>query len=174
MGTKVNILKLLPILIILVGAFSRLIPHVPNFAPITAITLFGASYLPKKYAFITPLAAMFLSDLVIGFYGVERIFVYGSFALIGILGLWLRKQKSFKNILTASVLSSVIFYLVTNFGVWANPVTSYTKDFSGLISSYIAAIPFFRYTLLSDLTFTLSFFGIYEILLTLNKKYSKI
>src|SRR5215469_15693142 len=95
-----------PLAIIFFAAFLRLLPHPPNVAPIAAMALFGGAYLDKKYALIIPLLAMFFSDLFLGFYK-EMSVVYGSFFLIGLLGLWLRNHKTPFNILSASLTSSL-------------------------------------------------------------------
>lgn len=168
MGTT---LKLFPLLIILFGIASRLLPHLPNFAPITAIALFGGVYLPKKYAFILPLVALFVSDLFLGFYGTTMYYVYGSFILSGLIGLWLRNHKNTATVLGGTLLASILFYLITNFGVWANTASWYTRDFQGLLNSYIAGIPFFRNTLFGDLFFTITFFLSYEIAFRLGVKF---
>ena len=164
-------MKILPILLIFLAALSRLLPHFANFAPITALALFGAVYLPKKYAFILPLGASILADLVIGFDRTTVFFVYSSFILSGIIGLWVKENKSLKNIVVGTLLASILFFLITNFAVWLNPVSWYSKDFSGLIQSYIAGIPFFRGTILGDLFFTGVLFGGYELVTRVSKKY---
>ncbi len=157
-------MKFLPFLLILLVAATRLVPHPENIAPITAMALFGGVYLPKKYAFIVPIGAMLISDYFIGFYGREMFFVYGSFLLSGVIGLWLRKNQQWKSIIGGTLLSSVLFYLITNFGVWLLPHSSYSKDLSGLMQSYTMAIPFFRNSLLGDIGYTLLLFGSYQLL----------
>lgn len=164
-------MKLAAVFLIIFGAVMRLLPHPENFAPITAIALFGAVYLRKRFAFILPLGAMFISDLIIGFYGLTMVFVYGSFIISGLLGLLIRKQKSIKNVLLISILSSTLFFLITNFGVWANPASWYSPTLSGLLDSYIAGIPFFRGTILGDLVYTAGLFGTYELAKILGKRY---
>lgn len=147
------------------AAFVRLIPHPPNFAPIAAMALFGGAYFSKKWAaFAIPLAAMFLTDLILGFHSTMWA-VYLSFVLIVVLGMLMIKQKKVTNIFLASVSSSVLFFIITNFAVWATG-TFYAKDLSGLAASYIAAIPFFHYTLLGDLFFVTLMFGSFELVKT--------
>src|SRR3989344_1066046 len=82
-----------PLTIILFGVVMRLVPHMPNVAPITAIALFGGIYLDKKYALILPLIIMLISDFFLGFHDT-LLFVYISFFLSGVLGLWARRQKT--------------------------------------------------------------------------------
>lgn len=148
--------------IIAAAMFARLIPHPPNFTPIAAIALFGGAYFSnKKLAFIIPFAALFLSDLIIGFYS-NMWAVYLSFAIIVFVGYGLREKKKVKYILLSSVSASVLFFIITNFAVWATG-TMYPKSITGLAACYTAAIPFFHYTLLGDLFFVGLMFGIFEI-----------
>jgi hypothetical protein len=148
-------------LMILAAAFVRLIPHPPNFAPIAAMALFSGAYFNKKsFAFAVPLAAMFLTDAIIGFHSSMWI-VYLSFALIVVIGMFMLKKISIKNVIVASVTASISFFLITNFGVWAFG-TMYPKNIAGLIECYIAAIPFIQNTLLGDLFYSGIMFGIFE------------
>jgi Family of unknown function (DUF6580) len=147
---------------IFIAAFIRLIPHPPNFAPVAAMALFGGAYFNKKWAaFLIPLLAMFITDLFLGFHPTMWA-VYLSFILIVGIGMLMIKQKKVSNIFLASVSASVLFFVVTNFSVWAAGLY-YPKDLSGLAASYTAAIPFFHYTLLSDLFFVALMFGSYEL-----------
>jgi hypothetical protein len=147
---------------IFIAAFVRLIPHPPNFAPVAAMTLFGGAYFSKKWvAFLIPLAAMFLTDLIIGFHSTMWA-VYFSFVLIVAIGMLMIKQKKISNIFLASVSASVMFFIITNFAVWASGIY-YPKGLTGLAASYTAAVPFFHYTLLGDLFFVALMFGSYEL-----------
>lgn len=158
-----------PLLIIVIAVVLRLVPHPANFAPIAAMALFGGVYLNKKYALIVPMLAMFVSDLFLGFHNT-MVFVYVSFLLTGAIGLWLRKHKNTQNIIISSFASSIIFFLITNFGVWLAG-NLYPMTITGLVECYILAIPFFRNTILGDLVYTGVFFGGYELILrTLNLK----
>ncbi len=167
-----NILKnpIIPISIIFIAVIARLIPHVPNFAPIAAVALFGGTYLPKKFAFIIPLLAMFFSDIFLGFHST-MIYVYGSFVLTTFIGLWIRKNKKISNTILGTFGASILFFLITNFGVWANGM--YSRGIEGLTQSYIMAIPFFRFTLAGDLFYTGIFFVGYELILMYSQKYAK-
>ena len=155
------------IFMIISGVVARLLPHAPNFTPIAAIALFGGVYLNKKYALILPLIAMFIADLFIGFHDT-MIYVYGAFLLTGGIGLWLRKHKSGGVVIGASVVSSLLFFLITNFGVWAQGM--YARDLSGLMQSYVMGLPFLKNTLLGDLFFVGVFFGSYELIKVLVEK----
>lgn len=148
------------ILIILFAALSRVIPHPANFAPIAAIALFSGAYLNKRYAFIIPVAAMLLSDLIIGFHS-GMIWVYGSFVLITLMGLWLKNNKKLLTITGTTLVSSVLFFIITNFGVWAGGMYGYT--FNGLAECYTMAIPFFRNSVAGDLFYVAIMFGLYEL-----------
>lgn len=164
-------MKILALLLILIGVSARLLPHPGNFTPISALALFGTSYLPKKYGLVLPLLAMFLSDLIIGFYGITMLYVYGSFLLISLLGLWLRNHKNPVNVISVSLLGSILFFLVTNFGVWADPRSWYSPNLNGLLESLLAGLPFFKNTTLGDLTYTILFFGGYELIQSLGKRF---
>ena len=152
---------------ILAAAASRLIPHPPNFAPIGAMALFGgACFAHRRAAFVVPLAAMFLSDLAIGLLsgnlslGLHRLIpvVYGSFALIVCLGFWLRSRRTVLPIAGATLAGSVLFFVLTNFGVWALG-SLYPNTWEGLVACYVAAIPFFHNTLLGDAVYSTALFG---------------
>jgi len=147
---------------IFIAAFVRLIPHPPNFAPIAAMALFGGAYFTKKWAaIVVPLTALFITDLIIGFHGTMWA-VYLSFILIVMIGMMMIKKKKISNIFLASVSSSVLFFVISNFGVWITGAY-YSKDITGFTACYTAAIPFFHYTLLGDLFFVALLFGAYEL-----------
>lgn len=165
-------------LMVLLAAFSRLMPHPPNFTPVGAMALFGAAYFSRKYlALIVPFLALWMSDLVLnnvvyakmypeyyqGFTWFGNVWVYASFALIVGLGyLALRKVKP-AQLLGTSIVASLLFFLLTNFGVWASSLgTIYTKDITGLMACYAAGIPFFWNTLLGDLFYVAVMFGSFE------------
>lgn len=152
-------------LFVSVGTFARILPHPANFAPITAMALFGGVYLNKKKALTLPVAAMVLSDIVLGFDSLGmRLTVYGSFLAVVGIGFYIKRHKNLKNIVLASVASSILFFLTTNYAVWALG-SLYPKSLIGLVECYTLAIPFFRNTILGDLTYTGVFFGGYEFLI---------
>jgi hypothetical protein len=143
---------------ILVAAASRLIPHPPNLASVTAMALFGGAYLSKRrLAFLVPMAALLLSDLVLGFYSRMWV-VYGSFALVVCIGLLLRRRRTPVAIASAALASSILFFVVTNFGVWVFG-SLYPKTMEGLLACYVAAIPFFQNTIMGDALYTTVLFG---------------
>lgn len=157
-----------PILFIALAVILRLVPHIPNVAPITAMALFGGVYLNKKYALIIPIIAMMISDIFLGFHNT-MIFVYGSFLLVGLIGLYIRNHKHVATILSASLASSILFFVLTNFGVWFMS-GMYAKTFQGLMQSYAMGIPFFRNTVLGDLFYVGVLFGSYEFALRIMPK----
>lgn len=148
----------LPYALIAAGAVLRIVPHPWNFAPIGALALFGGAVLPGTLGLAVPLAALVLSDAVLGFYpGIG--WVYGSYLLIALLGRALRGRRPTGRVVAYSVAASVLFYVVTNFGEWLGPLYPHTP--AGLVASYVAAIPFFRNTVLSDVCYSLALFAIY-------------
>lgn len=156
----------MPYFFILAAIILRIIPHIPNFAPIAAMALFGSVYLNKKYGLILPLIALFLSDILIGFYNPWIMAsVYGSFIIIGGIGLYLKKHKGTTNIIVASLFGSVIFFLITNFSVWAIPHSFYPHTLNGLMQSYLMGLPFFKNTVMGDLFYTGAMFGLMEIVI---------
>jgi len=146
------------------GVACRLLPHFWNFAPITGLALFAGTYLGKRYAFFVPLSAMLIGDCFLGFYSLPMMLtVYGCFALIGLVGVALQYHKKWSTVMIASLSSSFIFFLATNWAVWQFSPW-YEKSASGLLYCYALALPFFRGTLLGDLFYTAVLFGAYEAL----------
>jgi hypothetical protein len=149
--------------LILAAALSRLLPHPDNFTPIAAMALAGGVYLEKRFALIVPIVALVISDFFIGFHNTI-LFVYGSFVLIGFMGLWLKSHKKLFPVLGTALVSSILFFVITNFGVWlTGSGWFYPKTLQGLFECYIMAIPFFRNTLAGDLVFTGVLFGLFEL-----------
>lgn len=143
---------------ILAAAAARLLPHPPNFTPLAAIALFGgAHFSSRRAAFGVPLAAMLLSDLLIGFHS-GMAFIYGSFVLIVGMGLLIRARLSPVTVGGAAVGASVLFFVISNAGVWLTGGL-YPMTGAGLLSAFVAAIPFFANTLAGDLLFTAVLFG---------------
>ena len=131
---------------VLIAALTRLVPHPPNFAPITAMSLFAGAYFTRKQlSFIVPLLAMLISDLFLGFYTIS-IFVYISFALI----TWMGQQQN-KVTPKLVLLGSVLFFIISNLGIW---LLYYPKTIEGLLSCFALAIPFFATSLLGDVFYS--------------------
>lgn len=156
---------MLALIIILLGILSRVAMHLPNFTPIIPLALFGGVYLSRRFALWTPLVLMILSDMIIGFHDTI-LFTWGSILLISALGMLLRHKKQWGNLLGAGVVASILFFLVTNFGAW---LTMYPRTGAGFINCYLAAIPFFRNTLLSTLFYTIVLFSFYEFVVAILK-----
>ena len=144
--------------LVIVGVLSRLLPHPPNFTSVNAIALFGAFYFESKWlSFATVVATLLLSDMAIVFYPTMS-FVYLSFGLIVVMGSKLKKNASFGKITSTSLASSLLFFIVTNFGDWLT-LSLYPKTIQGLGLCYFAAIPFFVTQVLGDLSYGLLLFG---------------
>jgi len=152
---------MLIISLIIVGILFRFISHTANFTPVAAIALFAGVYLNKKQALIVPLLLMILSDAFLGMHNVV-IFTWGSFILVTLIGSWAKNHKSFKTIVSTSIASSVLFYLITNFGVWA--MGWYPQTAKGLLDCYILGLPFLRMFTVSTLVYSAVFFGAYEFI----------
>ena len=154
------------------GALARVLPHPFNFTPVTAMALFGGAYFANRYlAFLLPLAAMWISDLVLnnvvyaGYFEHFSWFgswsVYLAFALVVGLGMVALRTISPARLLISSLAASVLFFLITNFTSWLH-LPIYTKDFSGLLQAYVAGLPFFRTAMVGDLFYCALFFGSFE------------
>lgn len=159
---------LLILLIIIIGAFSRIIPHPPNFTAIGAISILGGLYFRKKYlAFVIPFLAMLISDIILGY--KPEISVYLALLMIIPLGAAIRHKVSHFSIFKTSIFASIVFFLITNFFVWINSspmdgIYYCPPNFIGFVKCYAQAIPFFFSTILGDLFFCFSLFGLYEFI----------
>ena len=156
--------RLLALLSAIVAAAAlRLVPHPPNFTPIGAMALFSGAYLGRRpLAFALPLAALLLSDLVLGFYhGVAT--VYATDALIVLIGSIALQRRSAIRVGAAALASSVIFFVLTNLGMWAFS-GFYPRTLIGLEACYVAAIPFFQNTVAGDLFYSALLFGGFALL----------
>lgn len=152
---------------IILAALVRFIPHPPNFAPIAALALFGGKYYTdKKFAFAVPVLVMIITDAVIGFHYLIPV-VYISFLIIAGIGLLLRKTNKVSWLIAGSIAASTLFFILTNFYEWYAGIL-YPQTFNGLITCYVAAIPFFFNTLIADLFFVIAMSMTFEFL---TKKY---
>jgi len=152
---------MLAISLIIIGILLRFIPHTANFTPVAAIAIFAGVYLNKKQALIVPLLLMVLSDLFLGMHNVV-VFTWGSFVLVTLLGIWAKNHKTVRGIVSVAVVSSFLFYVVTNFGVWA--MGWYPQTAKGLLDCYILGLPFLRNFGLATLVYTFVLFGAYEFI----------
>ena len=158
--TKILQKEILPISLILLLAFSRFIPHPPNFTPIVAVAIMSGYFFKNiNLSYIVLLISMLLVDVFIGFYK-HMFFVYLSLFLITFIFFKISDKVNSKNLFIFGFLGSLIFFLVSNFGVWASgvlsPITNlpYEKNINGLINCYFLAIPFFTKTLTSTIFFS--------------------
>ncbi len=173
MQNIINILKkeIFPISLILILTFARLIPHPPNFTPIIAVAIVSGYFFKNlNLSILTLLIAMLISDLFIGFYE-NMIFVYVSLLIITFTFYKISNKINFKNLFVYGFAGSLIFFIISNFGVWAlgSPGLDnlpYEKSLAGLIECYIFAIPFFGNTFLSTLIFAYPAIFIYKFLPT--------
>jgi hypothetical protein len=140
------------------AAALRLVPHPPNFSPIDAMALFSGAYFGRRWvAIAAPLAALLLSDLVLAFYP-GMLFQYAAVVLIVLLGTVALSRVTILRLVGAALASSVLFFAVSNFGVWAVS-GMYAHTAAGLAACYVAAIPFFQNTVAGDLFYTAVLFG---------------
>lgn len=145
--------------IVILAVVMRMLPHWPNFTPLAAMALFAGTWMKRKeLAFAIPVAAMLISDIFLGFHQT-MIAVYASFMIIVLLGFYLRRNVKVHTVIMASLASSVIFFVITNFAVWMSGMVGYPMTAGGLLQSYVAAIPFFRNAILGDLLYNAVFFG---------------
>jgi hypothetical protein len=148
----------LAIALIGLDVIARVVPHAPSFSPVAASALFAGMVIGRRYALLVPLAAMLLSDAVLGFDDWRmRLVVYAALTLPAVLGLLARNAR-WPVAFPLAVASSVIFFVVTNFAVWLFG-GMYTLDAAGLAKCYVAALPFFQNTLIGDLLWTAALFG---------------
>lgn len=188
---------MLAVIFVFIESILRILPHLPNFSPMNATAIFGGANLKKRLAFLITLSSLALSDYLLlyinpfqtpmvnfsTFHSPSEMFypttpfVWGSFLISVGIGLYLRgKRVIFSEhgikivkpfyLLFASLFASIQFFLITNFGVWATGM--YARGLSGLLESYIMGLPFFKWTLLGDLFYTIGFFSLYALVLQLN------
>lgn len=185
------------ILIVISAALTRILPHAWNLAPVTAIAIVAAMYLPAREALLMTFVIRFISDLIIGFFAWPlMIAVYASHFFGVVMGLWVRKSVTsslppslklrrtsrvpsplperegvrsgiWPRVIIAPVFSSIVFFLVTNF---AFLYPTYTHDLSGIISAYVNGLPFLRGTLSGDVLYTSALVGSVELALLWRRK----
>jgi len=160
--------------LIVLAALTRVLPHPPNFSPITAIALFGGAYFANRsWALLMPLIGLFVSDLVLAsvngglyaswFSGAGIWVVYGCIVLTTVMGFGMRGKVSGGSVLGYSLAGSILFFLVTNFSVFAFDAM-YPKTVAGLAAAYVAGIPFFKWSVLGTLFYSAVLFGGFELL----------
>lgn len=154
--------------LVLGAAILRLLPHPPNVTPVAAMALFGGAHFDRtSRAFAVPLAAMFISDALLqwlfgwGFHG-QMVVVYLCFVATVGIGLLLRRRVSVLSVAAAAFSSSTLFFVTTNLAVWAAG-SLYPHSAAGLLSCYVAALPFYGLTLAGDLFYTAVLFGTFAL-----------
>ena len=145
--------------LILLAVASRLLPHPPNFAPVAAIGLFAGAAFNRRVAWLVPFAALLLSDLRLGFYHpVSMFWNYTAFASCLLIGAAiLGRERTLPRFAGATIASSVAFFALSNFGMWASGY--YPRTAAGFVQCYTAALPFFRNTFASDVLYSAALFG---------------
>ena len=158
-----------PLILILLGALCRIVPHPPNAVALGAVALFAGAKLPKRYAWIVPVAAMILADVYLdwgsdrSWLSISRLTIYGTYVAITFLGVLARRvhgKGAPLSLASLSLTASALFFLTTNFAEWfAGPLKLYPMTWEGLVACYVAAIPFVSNTILADLVGTGVLFG---------------
>lgn len=151
-----------------------------NFSPLGAMALFGGAYFADKWkSYLFPLAALFLSDVIVmqtvykqyasGFLFEGWYWNYLGFAAMVLAGQLLIKKVRVPNVVAGAVVAAVIYWLMADFGTWMSPSNidmttgvAYTKDWQGLMKCYVMGLPFLKNTLLSNLVYSGIFFGLFE------------
>lgn len=164
-SNTISLPRALPfLLLLLIGVGVRVLELPANFSPTAALVLFAGCYFRQPLTGVTlGILTLALSDLFIGVYlPALMAFVYVAMVLPVLLGRWLRGRFSFPRLGIATVAGSTLFFIVSNFGVW---LTSdwYSADLAGLIACYVAALPFYQYTLLGDLCWVTIVFGAWRL-----------
>ncbi len=140
-----------------VGALVRFIPHPYNLTPLTAMALFAGASLPAPVALVLAVGALFVGDVALGWVA-QNLMGYLAIGLTVLLGLGVRRGRRPVAITGAALSGSLIFFLLSNFGVWLEGLL-YPKTWAGLVACYVAGIPFYRHQLLGDLAYTALLFG---------------
>ena len=146
--------------IVAIGIMTRLLPHPLNFTPILSFALLSGVYSTNHLGVFIPISIMLLSDMILGSHGTI-IWVYSSLFVIYLIGYYFINNISFKNVLLGSLVGSFLFFVLTNLGVW---FIGYPKTIEGLIACYVAAIPFYKNTLLSTVLYTSIIHSAYSVL----------
>ena len=155
-------------LVVLVAVLTRFIPHMPNLSPMFGALLFGGVYLKRRDAIWYPLALLAVSDIGLTTLVYHMRLGWGQsvtwlgFAVVALMGYWLRTHKSVGKIGAASLVAPTAFFVISNFGVWLG-WRMYPPTWNGLIACYIAALPFYQNSLIASVAYTALLFGAYEI-----------
>jgi hypothetical protein len=169
--------RVLILILLVIGIGSRLVPHYPNFTAVIAVSLFGAAFAGRRsVAIVIPFLIMLFSDIILNNLVYARLYPetydnfvflyrgalwsYAAFGLVVMMGYALfRNGVNMKKVFFGALGSSTVFFLLSNFGVWASSA-AYPVNFAGLITCYVAGLPFLINQVLGDLFFSLTLFGI--------------
>jgi len=144
--------------LIILAAVLRIVPHPWNLTPIGGIALFsGAMFRNRWIAFLLPLASLFAGDVFVGFHRLMLI-VYGSTAVSIVIGRWVGGNKTVARIGGAVFIGALQFFVITNFAMWAIG-GFYPRTAAGLVSCFVAGVPFVWNTLAGDAMYAGIFFG---------------
>jgi hypothetical protein len=174
---------LLIVLFIAIIFFGRILPHPYNFTPLIAVTLLSSYSLSNKFlAIMIPLVGFWISDLFMNNYiyagyftdftvfNSGMIWTYGAIVLVALMGSSFLNKISTGKVVLASLSGSTIFYLISNFGVWAfSPM--YAKTLTGLVQCYSLALPFYGTSLMGDLVYSALLFGAYQLVFSKNPNF---
>mgnify|MGYP001418482572 CR=1 FL=1 len=138
-------------------AVSRLIPHPPNFTSLIALSFYVPVFFGLRFIPVI-IGSFLITDIFLGFHNLQ-VFTWGSVFVIGYISQFF--IKNFMNRISGALLGAIIFFIISNFGVFA--LGSYGYTFKGLISCYILAIPFFTNTILSTFIFSFLIEAVYKI-----------
>ncbi len=158
------------IALVVLAALSRLIPVHDNFTPVAALALFSGAFLSRRLAFVVPVIAMLVADVLMGLKNSDPIYmeyltkgqflpVYAAMLLTAVIGFGLNNKFSVQQVLGRSVAASLAFFLLTNFAYLYQDLSLYPRTFNGLMLSYYNAIPFYKWTLVGDLFYSSLMFG---------------
>jgi hypothetical protein len=153
---------MLKILIVILIALTRVVPHPFNFTPIAAIGMFSGAKFNNKWVWLLPIVLMLIGDFFLGFYNpLIMLVVYFGMAMSVFVGKYLLSKKQSLNRYAGAIgINAIIFYLISNFPIW---LAYYPRSFAGLIECYTLAIPFLGYSLLGDTFYTVLIFGLYSL-----------
>ncbi|MCX8111598.1 MAG: hypothetical protein N3E49_00150 [Bacteroidia bacterium] len=144
-------------LLLIIGLVGRLVPHPPNFTPVEAVALFGGAWLsPFWLSLLVPLGVMAISDLILGWHNLWP-FTWGGMLIGTYLGHYVMQTHRWVSVAGTATLQATLFFLLTNFGVWIGGYYGHT--FTGLITCYVAAIPFYHYQVLGALSYSTLFWA---------------
>jgi hypothetical protein len=159
---------LMSYLVVLLAVLTRFIPHMPNFSPVFGALLFGGAHLKRRDAIWYPLALLAVSNIVLTTLmyrmrlGWGQSITWLGFAVVALIGCWLRNRESVARIGVAALAGPTAFFLISNLGVWLS-WRIYPATWDGLVACYLAGVPFYRNSLLASIVYTAVLFGANEI-----------